>query len=142
MKKIKTIMEKAVLDKRKITPSSNFRYAIINNDLSDDIKYFQNPLSLEKLSLFVMNLYHKSKTNKMFENKPFILALSNSSNNSYLVAGVISYDGAHDKNDFSMRFRLSSKKLSAKLIYNNFNDYIVEISKNDFIAFLEDVCQS
>lgn len=132
----------AVIDKRKITPSSNFRYAIINNDLSDDIKYFQNPLSLEKLSLFVMNLYHKSKTNKMFENKPFILALSHTTNNSYLVAGVISYDGSNDKNDFSMRFRLSSRKLSAKLIYNNFNDCIVEISKNDFIAFLEDVCQN
>ncbi len=132
----------AVIDKKKITPSSNFRYAIINNDLSDDIKYFQNPLSLEKLSLFVMNLYHKSKTNKMFENKPFILALSHSTNNSYLVAGVISYEGSNDKNDFSMRFRLSSRKLSAKLIYNNFNDCIVEISKNDFIAFLEDVCHN
>lgn len=132
----------AVIDKKKITPSSNFRYAIINNDLSDDIKYFQNPLSLEKLSLFIMNLYHKSKTNKMFENKPFILALSHSNNNSYLVAGVISYEGSNDKNDFSMRFRLSSRKLSAKLIYNNFNDCIVEISKNDFIAFLEDVCQN
>jgi cell division control protein 45 len=132
----------AVIDKKKITPSNNFRYAIINNDLSDDIKYFQNPLSLEKLSLFVMNLYHKSKFNKMFENKPFILALSHSTNNSYLVAGVISYDGSNDKNDFSMRFRLSSRKLSAKLIYNNFNDCIVEIFKNDFIAFLEDVCQN
>jgi len=132
----------AVIDKRKITPSTNFRYAIINNDLSDDIKYFQNPLSLEKLSLFVMNLYHKSKINKMFEIKPFILALSHSSNNSYFVAGVISYDGSNDKNDFSMRFRLSARKLTAKLIYNNFNDCIVEISKNDFIGFLEDVCQN
>lgn len=132
----------AVIDKKKITPSSNFRYAIINNDLSDDIKYFHNPLSLEKLTLFVMNLYHKSKTNKQFENKPFILALSHSTNNSYLVAGVISYEGSNDKNDFSMRFRLSSRKLSAKLIYNNFNDCIVEISKNDFIGFLEDVCQN
>ena len=132
----------AVLDKRKINPSSNFRYAIINNDLSDDIKYFQNPLSLEKLSLFVMNIYHKSKIVKSMEIKPFILALLNSVNKSYLVAGVLCNEGSTNKNDFSMRFRISARNLSAKLVYNNFNDCIVEISKNDFLAFLEDVCNS
>jgi cell division control protein 45 len=117
----------AVIDKRKINPSSNFRYAIINNDMSDDIKYFHNPLSIEKLSLFIMNIYHKSKFLKSLEIKPFVLALLNSKNKSYYIAGVLSHDNYNDKNDFSMRFRVSARNLQAKIVYNTFNDCVVGI---------------
>jgi cell division control protein 45 len=147
----------SVIDKRKINPSSNFRYSIINNDMSDDIKYFHNPLSIEKLALFIMNIYHKSKFLKSLEIKPFVLALLNSKNKSYYIAGVLSHDNFNDKNDFSMRFRVSARNLQAKIVYNTFNDCVVgiilncfcyiiflflEISKSNILAFLEDLCKN
>ena len=101
--------------------------------MSEDIKYFQNPLSIEKLSLFIMNIYHKSKFLKSLEIKPFVLALLNSKNKSYYIAGVLSHDNFNDKNDFSMRFRVSARNLQAKIVYNTFNDCVIG---NYFIFFL------
>jgi cell division control protein 45 len=133
----------SIIDKKSITPSKHFRYSIINTDTSEEIKYFQHPLSLEKLALFVMDTYHNSRFCKNKVDKPFILAVLNSSNKTYLVAGVLgkAKEEGHDKNPFAVRFRLSANNIGAKLLLNNFDDSIIEIPKDNFLAFLEEVCE-
>ena len=133
----------AIIDKKSITPSKHFRYSIINTDNTEEIKYFQHPLSLEKLALFVMDTYHNSTICKNKINKPYILALQNSVSKTYLVAGVLgkAKDDNNDKNQFALRFRLSANKIGANLLLNNFDDSIIEIQKDNFLAFLEEVCQ-
>jgi cell division control protein 45 len=130
----------AIIDKKAIQPCNNFRYSIINTDVNEEIKYFQHPLSLEKLALFVMDIYHNSNLCKNKIYKPFMLAVLNSINKTYLVAGVLgkARDDNHDKNQFAMRFRISAKNIGASLLLCNFDDSIVEVPKDDLLHFLEE----
>jgi len=130
-----------LIDKRSLSASQNFRYSIIGTD-DDEMKYFHNALSLEKLALFILETYHTLHRNdKGFLKKPFVLAVWMSSTNSYLVAGVMGNSKYSDKekNQFPIRFRLTANKLGARLILNNFNDCIVEISKDDFTDFFTEM---
>jgi cell division control protein 45 len=131
----------AIIDKKSITPSKNFRYSIINTDVAEEIKYFQHPLSLEKLALFVTDTH---QNNVLFKNKlaykPFVLAVLNSINKTYLVAGVLGKTNG-DKNQFAMKFRVCAKNTGANLLLCNFDDSIVEIPKDNFIPFLEECCE-
>lgn len=132
-----------VIDKKSITATANFRYATINSDLAEDIKYFQNPLSLERLALFVMDTYHVMNTKKDKVNKPFVLAVFNSINRTYLIAGVLgnAKEDLYDKNQFPIRFRLAASNLGAKLLYTGFDDNIVELNQSDYLAFIERMCE-
>ena len=131
-----------ILDKRSITPSRDFRYAIINSDISEDTKYFHYPLSLEKLALFVMDTFHTSRVAKINAIKPFVLAIYNSKNKSYLAAGVLgsARQYENEKNQFSIRFGVCARKVGANLVFNNFDDCIVEVPRDDFLQFLDEVC--
>jgi len=132
----------SLIDKKSIIPSRNFRYSVIRSDISDEIKYFQHPLSLEKLALFVMDTYHTSKSLKSSTKlKPFILAIANTLADKFIVVGVLgSARSYEERNQFSIRFRMAGDKVGAKLIMNNFDDSIVEIPKNEFDSFLEELC--
>jgi hypothetical protein len=57
------------------------------------------------------------------------------------VAGVMGNSNYSDKekNQFPIRFRLSAKKVSARLLLNSFNDCIVEVSKEDFVSFFDEL---
>ena len=131
----------SLIDKKSIIPSRNFRYSVIRSDISDEIKYFQHPLSLVKLALFIMDTYHTSKSLKNSKIKPFILAIANTLADMFMVVGVLgSSRSFEEKNQFSIRFRCAGEKVGAKLIMNNFDDSIVEIPKGEFDSFLEELC--
>ncbi len=131
---------------KRIVPVKSFRWSIMNNDINDDVKYFQHPLSLEKLALFVLEtqnakLQYKSNQAQNI-NKPYVLAMLNNIKNTYLVAGVLSptVQEEREKNTFPIRFRLAANKINAKVIFNNFNDNIIEIPKDTYMAFIEELC--
>lgn len=131
-----------IIDKRAISVTKNFRYHVINNDTDDEIKYFHYPLSLEKLALFILethNAIHKNDPN--FIKKPFVLAIYIAASKSYLVAGVMGNSKYSDKekNQFPIRFRLSANKVNARLMLNSFNDCIVELAKEDFLSFFDEL---
>jgi len=131
-----------IIDKRAISVTKNFRYHVMNTDNDDEIKYFHNPLSLEKLALFILETYNAlHKYDKKFIKKPFVLAIFIAASKSYLVAGVMGNSNYSDKekNQFPIRFRLSAKKVSARLLLNSFNDCIVEVSKEDFVSFFDEL---
>ena len=131
---------------KRIVPVKNFRWSIISNEMNDDLKYFQHPLSLEKLALFVVETQNakikNSKNQSQNVNKPYVLALLNNVKNTYLVAGVLSpsLQDEKEKNTFPIRFRLAASKINAKLIFNNFNDSIIEIPQENYMAFIEELC--
>lgn len=45
------------MEKKSIVPCSEFRYALINSDTLLEKKFFSHPLALQKLSLFLMEIY-------------------------------------------------------------------------------------
>ena len=53
---------KSLIERRDIKPSKGFRYIIIENDFLKDTTIFQFPLALQKLGLFVMELYHEQRS--------------------------------------------------------------------------------
>ena len=140
----------SVVDRKLISPSNSFRYAIIG-DISDQMKYFYNPLSLEKFALFVLNVYDKYRSiNNQHERKPLILGILNTVKNNYMVAGVnLKYKDFYSNNDNDLeiveeeknllpfRFQFAAEKLNANLYVSSFNDSIVEINKEDMLGFLD-----
>ena len=105
----------SIIDRNMVNPSSTFRYTILA-DLSDQIKYIQNPLSLEKFGLLVLEIYEKYRSTSTvnFVSKPLVLGVLDG--NKYLVAGVVKKDKTNEdeKNLFPFRFKLSANKIKAK----------------------------
>jgi cell division control protein 45 len=128
-----------IIDKRAIQSSRIFRYATISTDIGE-AKYFHNPIALEKLALFIMDTYHSARLNKKHEFRPFVLAFLNSTNKTYLVAGVLGNCREEgEKSQFPMRFRVSANHTGSSLMLNNFNDSIVEVPMDEYYAFLEKI---
>ena len=88
-----------------------------------------------------MDTYHQSKTLKNSKVKPLVLAIANTLADKFIVVGVLGSSRSYEeRNQFSIRFRMAGDKVGAKLIMNNFDDSIVEIPKNEFDSFLEELC--
>lgn len=128
----------SIIDRNMVNPSSTFRYTILA-DLSDQIKYIQNPLSLEKFGLLVLEIYEKYRSTSTvnFVSKPLVLGVLDG--NKYLVAGVVKKDKTNEdeKNLFPFRFKLSANKIKAKLLLSSFNESIIEIKKEDMLSFVD-----
>jgi cell division control protein 45 len=129
-----------IIDNKLVNATEYYRYAIVKIDL-DEQKYFQNAISLERLALFTMNIYQKTRNDKKHSAKPFILALLNTLNNTYMVAGVMGNARTLDqeKNEFSFRFKMAANKIQAPIKLECFDDCIIEIPKDYISSFLEDV---
>ena len=50
-----------LLTNKKVKPSTKFRYWIISNDSLAEAKIFQYPLAIQKLALFIMDVYKESR---------------------------------------------------------------------------------
>jgi hypothetical protein len=61
----------SIIANKKVTPTSNFRYAIIDNDSLSETKIFQYPMAIHKLTLFIMEAYQETKVRS--EDKPMVL---------------------------------------------------------------------
>jgi len=45
------------MERKEINPNNDFRYAILNQQKTKINKFFLNPMALQKLSVFIMDLY-------------------------------------------------------------------------------------
>ncbi len=91
----------SLIEKKNIYPAQELRYAIIYNDNLQEVKYFQYPLALQKLALFVMEAYKEAK--KGAQEKPLVLCVLNSKTNSFLVVGVT---GTHGMSEVPRKYYL------------------------------------
>ena len=55
----------SLIEKKNIYPTQELRYAIIYNDNLQEVKFFQYPLALQKLALFVMEAYKETKKKEL-----------------------------------------------------------------------------
>ena len=84
----------SLIEKKHISTNPEMRYAVIYNDNLQEIKFFQHPLALQKLALFVMEAYKQTKTK--IQDKPLVLCVLNSKTNVFLVVGVTGPQGMHE----------------------------------------------
>lgn len=128
-----------IINRNYIYTSKDFRYTVIG-DMSEEVKYIQNPLSLERFGILTMNIYEKFRTHNkpdLYAPKPFILGILNGK--FYYVAGLTlkSKDSENNKNIFPFKFKFSAHKINATLLLSSFNDAIVEISKDELLSFID-----
>jgi cell division control protein 45 len=123
----------ALIDKKAINPTNEFRYSIIPSDSLTQTKFFHHPLALKKLTCFIMEAYIDLK--KGTKPKPMVLCIYNSNRNTYFVSGVISQ--LQQKNDFGWRFHEAAEVAQAEFRRDFFEDTYIEIKKEHFPAFLE-----
>ena len=130
----------SLIEKKSIYPAQGLRYAIIYNDNLQEVKFFQYPLALQKLALFVMEIYQESK--KKATQRPFVLCVLNSKTNIFLVVGVTGTQGMTEvpRNEFGVKFRKAAKEANARVKYDGFETSIIEILRDDFDAFIAELC--
>jgi hypothetical protein len=82
-------MGKSLLDRREIKTHTYFRYVIIENDFLKDTTIFQFPLALQKLGLFILELFHSTKVKA--KEKALVLFVKNAQTAKTLVVAVMGY---------------------------------------------------
>ncbi|KRX06630.1 hypothetical protein PPERSA_13109 [Pseudocohnilembus persalinus] len=80
-----------LIERNAMESNDNFRYCIIKKEQLQHQKFFQNPFSLQKLGMYIMEIYkyRKNEYNNMNQQKPIILACQQSKSETYLVTGII-----------------------------------------------------
>lgn len=68
-------MGKSLIDRKEVKVSHHFRYVMIENDILKDSTLFQFPLALQKLGLFILELYQSEK--KKASDKPLVISVQN-----------------------------------------------------------------
>ena len=86
----------SLIEKKTVFPTSELRCAVIDNDNLQEVKFFQSPLALQKLALFIVDAFNQS--NKEAGDKPLVLCVLNSKTNIFLVVGVTGSQGIAEIN--------------------------------------------
>ena len=129
-----------LIDKRGIVFSNQFRYSIINSNLTDESRYFHYPCNLERLCLLISQTFYRTRI-KEVELKPYLLAMLDADNNTYILDGNLGCNKEYDdqKNEMGIQFKYVAKKLGIELQYNYNSDEIVTINKDDLFAFIQEL---
>lgn len=123
----------ALIEKKAISPVTEFRYAIISSDTLTQTKFFHHPLAMKKLNCFIQEAYQNSRVN--IKPKPMVLCVFNSARGTYFVCGVVSK--LQEKNDFGWRFHEAAEEVQADFRRDFFEDTYIEVRKEHFQGFLE-----
>lgn len=129
-----------LIDKRGIVFSNQFRYSIINSNLTDESRYFHYPCNLERLCLLISQTFYRTRI-KEVEFKPYLLAMLDADNKTYILDGNLGCNKEYDdqKNEMGIQFKYVAKKLGIELQYNYNSDEIVTINKDDLFAFIQEL---
>ena len=129
-----------MIDKKSITTTANFRYAIINSNLTEETKYFHYANNLERLCIILMETFKHTRSKKI-ENKPFLLAMFNGDNKTYYVEGNLGCNREYDeqKNNFGFKFKYDAKKKNIKIYYEFNTDEIITIQKDELFQFIQEI---
>lgn len=123
----------ALIEKKAISPVTDFRYAIISSDSLTQTKFFHHPLAIKKLNCFIQEAYQNLRAN--IKPKPMVLCVFNSARNTYFVCGVVSK--LQEKNDFGWRFHEAAEEVQADFRRDFFEDSYIEVRKEHFQGFIE-----
>lgn len=83
-------MGKSLIDRKEVKVTNSFRYVMIENDILKDTTIFQFPLALQKLALFVLELYLSEK--KKANDKPMVMCIKNSHTGMTLIVSVMGHN--------------------------------------------------
>jgi len=148
-KNIKKIIMLAIEFKKKIAQQSkiilddiklhkNFYISWVKENKEN--KYLLNSSSILILALLVQYSYQKIQ-NELVQPKPFILVIQNENEKSYTVASVIgnARESFILKIPFYIIFRMAANKTDSQIKFSSFDKCIIEISKNDFDVFNQEI---
>ena len=126
--------------KRGIYPTPELYYAIIQSENLQAVKYFHGPLGLQKLAVFTMEAHQMNRKKQKI--KPLVLCILNSQTNMFLVVGVTGTQGMTElpKNSFGIKFRKAAFEANARIKHDGFETSIIEILKDDFQGFIDELC--
>lgn len=98
----------SIIQKKQVKKGMSILYSIIDNEYLKDVELFQQPLALQKLALFVMQVYHDQKPKE--SKYPFVLSVKNQKKNTNMVVGVMGRSRMDQgtRNDFGAKFRRAS----------------------------------
>lgn len=138
-----------LITNKKIRPCTKFRYWIISNDTLAASKIFQYPMAIQKLALFIMDVYKESRNRMKLNSRqvqddlPMVVWIKNSERESYLVAGVLGRDAKYtrNKNDFGRCFQEAAEKVGATYKHDGFDTSLIEIKNEHFEDFLDELIQ-
>ncbi|EPX73193.1 DNA replication pre-initiation complex subunit Cdc45 [Schizosaccharomyces octosporus yFS286] len=134
----------ALLEKRAIKALRSFRIGLISE--GPDIRIFQHPLALTKLSLWVSEaIREQEKELGKLKHLPLVLAVMIEEKNSYLIVGTSTSaftsnddeDDGHGHNRFGVAFQEVANMTSATLQMDCFEASVIECKKADLGLFLE-----
>lgn len=77
----------SLIERSQVKVSTYFRYVHLENDYLKDIQLFQFPLALQKLGLFVMELYRSRR--RQAKEKPLLVSVRNSQKGTTIVLAVM-----------------------------------------------------
>lgn len=133
-------MGQSLIDRREVKVSHHFRYVIIENDFLKDTTIFQFPLALQKLGLFILELYQSEKKNA--KNKPLVISVKNGHTGMTLVIAVTGYNQQETAiNDFSVRFKLAAQQVGASAKHDGFDSGMTEVPNKDWQKFIQNLAQ-
>lgn len=77
----------SLIERSQVKVAQYFRYVHLENDYLKDISLFQFPLALQKLGLFVMELYRSRR--RQAKEKPLLVSVKNSVKGTTIVLAVM-----------------------------------------------------
>ena len=115
-----------IIEERLVKTLKTFRLVVLKD--SPDLSVFSHPLTLLKLSLFMVEAM--KQTGKAY--LPFVIAALSKSSETYLVVGV-----SEGKSSFAEAFRKCADVTRASMKQDRFDCSVIEIAKNDLAKFME-----
>ncbi|EEB05321.2 DNA replication pre-initiation complex subunit Cdc45 [Schizosaccharomyces japonicus yFS275] len=132
-----------LLEKRNIKTLRSFRIGLVTEGA--DLKVFNHPLALTKLTLWVAEaINQQEKEMGKLKHLPLVLAALQEEKDSYLIVGTSTStfsskdeDDGHGHNKFGLAFQEVANMTSAKIRMDSFEASVIECKKSDLGVFLE-----
>jgi cell division control protein 45 len=76
----------SLIERREIKNASSFRYCVLENQTESNQKLFSNPLAMQKLGIFIIDVYAEMYTNSC--EKPLLMCVHNKEKETYYIVGI------------------------------------------------------
>lgn len=134
----KKVADKAleIVNKNRVVSSGAFRYIDITEKTD-----FYTPLAITQLANWIQHINSERKNiqkgGSSSRAKPFICAVYNEETNKYTICGIPSRKRSDLKNRFGSCFEKAALSVRARVQKITFEEYKIEIQKDDWSKFLE-----
>jgi len=122
----------SLIEKKVIVSSGPFRSVLLNS--SSDLYLFNQPFSLIKLGLFLMEAVNNNGRGKQ---KPFLICCSTSRHSTLIVGLNPKLVSQTKRNKFGVAFEAAAEKTNTRIQNHYFDSAVIEILEDDTKKFLE-----